>query len=136
MPDSGDRSADRIIVDTYAWIEYFKGSEEGLKAKTFIEGRFELFTPAIVIAELSDKYRRECITEWETRNRFVKLRTKILALDENIADMAGELKQGLRKKHMDAGLADAIIFAHSLAVEARILTGDKHLKHVKSCISL
>ena len=131
MPDS-----DKIVIDTYAWIEYFRGSDEGLKAKKFIEDDFELFTPSIVIAELSDKYRREDITEWEIRKRYIKLKTKMLYLDENVADKAGELKQELKKKYKDAGLADAIVFAHSLDVEARILTGDKHLKNLKHSIDL
>lgn len=126
----------RIIIDAYAWIEYFKGSDEGEKAKKFIEGQFELFTPSIVIAELSDKYRRERIMDWDIRNRFIKLRTKILSLDENIAAKAGELKQNLRKTYKDAGLADAIILAHSLDRNGCILTGDKHLKNLNNAIDL
>ena len=126
----------RIIIDTYAWIEYFKGSKEGEKAKKFIEGQFELCTPSIVIAELSDKYRRERIEDWDARNRFIKLKTKILFLDENIADKAGELKQNLRKTYKDTGLADAIILAHSMNRNGRILTGDKHLKNLNNSIDL
>ena len=132
MPNS-DKS---IVIDTYAWIEYFKGSSEGLEAKKFIEGEAVLFTPSIVIAELSDKYRREGIKEWEIRNRFIKLKTKILLLDERIADKAGELKQELKKQYKDVGLADAIVFAHSLDVSARILTGDKHLRELENSIRL
>ena len=127
---------DKVIIDTYAWIEYFKGSREGKKAKKFIEGSFELFTPSIVIAELSDKYRRENIGEWTIRKRFIKLKTKILDLDEKVADEAGKLKQDLRKKYSDASLADAIILAHSISVGAKILTGDKHLRNLKNSIDL
>ena len=126
----------RIVLDTYAWIEYFSGSKEGKRAKRFVEGRFELFTPSIVIGELSDKYRRENIQEWPIRKRFVKLKTKILALDESIADNAGKLKQDLRKKHRDASLADAIILSHSIDIGAYILTGDVHLKGLKNSIDL
>ena len=133
---NSDRQGRIIIIDTYAWIEYFKGSEEGEKAKKFIEGQFELLTPSIVIAELSDKYRRERIMDWDARNRFIKLKTKILSLDENIADKAGELKQNLRKTYKDTGLADAIILAHSLDRNGRILTGDKHLKNLNNAIDL
>jgi len=127
---------DRIIVDTYAWIEYFKGSEEGKKAKKIIDGQFELFTPSIVIAELSDKYRREGIKEWSIRNKFIKFRTKILSLDEDVADKAGEFKQELKKKYKDSGLADAIVFSHSMEIKAKILTGDKHLKDLKNSIDI
>jgi len=124
----------KIVLDTYAWIEYFKGSME--KARKFIDGNFELFTPSIVIAELSDKYRRENIQEWEVRNRFIKLKSRIIYLDEKIADKAGELKQLLRKTHKDAGIADAIILAHAYALDAKILTGDEHLKDLENSIDL
>ena len=129
--------SDKIVIDTYAWIEYFKGSEEGNKAKKFIESDLELFTPSIVIAELSDKYLRENLKEeWEIRNKFIRFKTKILHLEENTADKAGELKQKLKEKYKDAGLADAIIWAHALNVNARILTGDKHLRSLKESIDL
>ena len=136
MPDSDKQINDRIVVDTYAWVEYFKGSAEGTKAKKFIEGNFELFTPSIVIAELSDKYRREKIEEWPIRNRFIVLKTQILILNEDIADNAGEVKQELKSKFKHAGLADAIVFAHSIDSDTKILTGDKHLKHLKNSIDI
>ncbi len=120
MPDSDKHAQKSIVIDTYAWIEYFKGSEEGLKAKKFIDDEFELFTPSIVIAELSGKYRTEGIEEWGLRKQFIKVKTKILFLDENIVDKSGELKQELKKKFRNAGLADAIILAHSLDVQANI----------------
>lgn len=135
MPNSG--SSDKIVIDTYAWIEYFKGSDEGIKAKKIIEGEFELFTPSIVIAELSDKYRRENLSDkWVTRIQFVKLCTKILVLDADVSDKAGELKQNLKKNYKDVGLADAIVLAHSLNIDADILTGDRHLKNLKNAIDI
>lgn len=134
MPNSGKLL--KIVIDTYAWVEYFRGSSEGKKAKKFIDGQFELFTPSIVIAELSDKYHREGIGKWETRKRFIKLKTKILSLDDRIANSAGKLKQDLKKKYRDAGLADSIILSHALDIGAKILTGDKHLKHLKNSIDI
>lgn len=134
MHSSGD--PDRIVVDTYAWVEYFSGSDQGLKAKKILEGKFEIFTPSIVIAELSDKYRRENMSEWEIRFRFIKLKTKILFLDEATANRAGELKQILKKNYKDAGLADAIVWAHALDMNARLITGDKHLKNLENSIDI
>ena len=133
---SAQDSDKRIVLDTYAWIEYFKGSQEGLKAKKFIENKFELFTPSIVVAELSDKYRRDKIPEWAIRKRFVKLKSKIILLDDDIADLAGRLKQELRKEHKDIGIVDSIILAHSLTINARILTGDQHLKNLRNSIDV
>ena len=129
----------RIVMDTYAWIEYFEGSQEGIKVREYVENSkhtFELFTPSIVIAELSDKFRRKEIAEWGVRKRFIKLKSKILALEESTADKAGEVKQELKREHKDAGLADAIILAHSIQINAYILTGDKHLAKTGRTIML
>lgn len=133
---TGQGSGKNIVIDTYAWIEYFRGSEEGLKAKGFIDGAFSLFTPSIVVAELSDKYRREEIAEWDSRRKFISVKSRILELDETIADKSGELKHYLRKLHKDAGLADAIVFAHANIINAKILGGDKHLKDLKESIDI
>jgi len=134
VPDSD--KAEKILIDTYAWIEYFKGSEEGLRAKKFIEGQFKLVTPSIVIAELSDKYRRTGVTGWSIRNKFIKFKSKILLLDEIIADEAGKLKQDMKKNYKDVGLADAIILAHSAESNAKILTGDRYLRQQKHAIDI
>ena len=134
---NSDNSGDSIVIDTYAWIEYFKGSVEGERAKKIIEGKeSKLFTPTIVVAELSDKYRREEIYEWVVRKKFIMLKTKILQLDIAVADDAGRLKQDMRKTHNDVGLADAIIAAHAESINASILTGDKHLKGRKKSIDI
>lgn len=129
-------SDDPVVIDTYAWIEYFKGSAEGVQAKKYIEGSAECCTPSVVIAELSDKYRREGIGEWDVRNRFMQLKTKILLLDATVADKAGELKQELKKTFKDAGLADAIVWAHAQRIGGRIVTGDKHLRNLKDAIDV
>ena len=133
MPSSGTK---RIVVDTYAWIEYFKGSKEGLKAKKYIEGDFLLFTPSIAIAELSSIYRREQIQEWDIRKKFIMVKSQALDIDEKTADRAGIMKQELRKNHKDAGLADAIVAAHALETGAQLLTGDKHLRNLKGSIDI
>ena len=52
------------MIDSYAWIEYFKGSEEGKRAKRYTE-KGNCVTPTIVLAELSDKYHREGWKYWE-----------------------------------------------------------------------
>ena len=43
------------VIDSYAWIEYFKGSKKGQIVLPYIEGGHGL-TPLVVIAELSAFY--------------------------------------------------------------------------------
>jgi hypothetical protein len=46
------------VIDSFAWFEYFLGSNAGVRAKPYIEAG-KAITPTIVIAELADKYERE-----------------------------------------------------------------------------
>ena len=45
-----------VVYDSYAWIEYFRGSEKGLKVKELL--RHKGYTPSIVLAEIARKYLR------------------------------------------------------------------------------
>jgi len=121
------------VVDSYAWIEYFQGSEYGKKAKKYIENG-NCATPTIVLAELSDKYHREGWKFWEKDLRFIVSKTKIIGLTKEIAIKAGEAKKKMRKNHPNFGLADAIIFETAKSENASVLTGDEHFKGVESVI--
>jgi hypothetical protein len=72
------------VIDSYAWIEYFKGSEYGEKAKKYIENG-NCATPTIVLAELSDNYQREGWVFWEEDLEFILAKTKIIDLTKEIA---------------------------------------------------
>lgn len=115
-----------MVVDSYAWVEYAAGSEEGQRAKSYIEADNALYSPAIVIAELSDRATRTGRRdEWaETLYPFIRGHTTIVPLDPEIADLAGTLKWELRESSPEAGLADAIVLATARQQEARVMTGD------------
>lgn len=134
MPTSGNR----VVVDTYAWIEYFRGTEEGRNAREYIEGDFDLVCPAVVVAELSDKYRRNDLAETWRRERkpFVEVKCDAEPLDAELADRAGELKTEMRRDHDDFGLADATILATAERHDAKLLTGDGHLTGLERAIDV
>lgn len=46
------------IIDSYAWIEYFRGSKMGEKVRLYIEEEYSV-TPTVVITELSRKLLKE-----------------------------------------------------------------------------
>ncbi|HTY74899.1 MAG TPA: hypothetical protein VMD05_04955 [Candidatus Nanoarchaeia archaeon] len=45
----------RYIMDSYAWLAYFMGTEESGKAKAIIESQEEKITPTICVAEVYAK---------------------------------------------------------------------------------
>lgn len=128
----------KVLFDTYAWIEYFRGSDEGKSARKYIESDIDILTPTIALAELSDKYTRsEKRKEWEeNRRQIVELRSDIVTLSPDSADEAGEIKSKMRKEHGDFPLADGMILSIARENECRVLTGDKHMKDLEGAIDM
>ena len=135
MPGSEES---KVLFDTYAWIEYFRGSEEGEVVKKYIESDFEVLTPTIVLAELSDKYRRIGKgVQWEDdRREIVELRSRIVTLSSDSADGAGMLKKEMRKEYGDYPLSDGMIMCIAKESGCKVLTGDKHMRESEETMNL
>lgn len=118
--------SDAVVVDAYAWVEYAAGSATGERARAVIEGEFSLYTPAIVVAELSDRSTRTDRREaWRTDLfPYIRRQTTIVPLDDSIADRVGTIKWELRETSPNVGLADAIVLATARETEGQVLTGD------------
>ena len=114
------------VVDSYAWVEYFRGSKEGKFAKDYIENK-NCATSSITIAELSEKYKREN-KSFEVDFGFIVAKTKIIELDLEIALIAGEINFENKKKIKDWGMSDSIILATAKLTNAGVLTGDEHFR--------
>lgn len=124
------------LLDTYAWIEYFLGSEEGESVKNIIE-KEKTSTSIISIAELSDKYYREnLIEEWKKRFLFIINNSKIVDLSLIIAQNVGKTKKKLREQENTVGLADAIIYETAKKLRSKIVTGDIHFRNLENVIFL
>jgi predicted nucleic acid-binding protein len=115
-----------VILDTFAWIEYFNGTSAGEKVRGVLETGL-VVTPAIVVAELSEKHRR-LNREFGPKYDFVKARTSVVPLEEELARMAGELNFERKKKVKGWGMADSIILATARRAGSRIVTGDPHFR--------
>jgi predicted nucleic acid-binding protein len=114
------------VIDSFAWLEYFSGSSAGAEARPFIESSKGV-TPTIVIAELSEKYRREDLGFTEDLN-FIIGKTRVVPLDTEIAQKAGRLSQERKRRVRNWGLADSIILATAREYKAKIVTGDEHFR--------
>jgi len=123
----------KYVIDSYAWIEYFRGTSAGAKARRYIEEE-DSATPTIVIAELSRKLLREIEAGRETlegrkaRLEFIKTSTIIVNLTEDIAVLAGEIDVKRKSKVKGWGLADSIILATARKNQAKVVTGDEHFR--------
>ena len=117
-------------IDSWAWVEYFRGSRAGAEIKALLEGREVLFTPAGGLAEIRAKYLREGHDPAD-RIRFIKSRTSVINVDAAVAEQAADLKirEGL---HM----VDAIILACAQARNSDLVTGDKHFQGIPNVVML
>ena len=128
-----------FVIDTYAWVEYFAGSEAGRKVRSYVEGR-DCATPTIVVAELSGKLRKEILGKRETdegrskKLEFVQSSTEVIPLDNETATQAGELDVLRKRSVKNWGLADSIVLATARGGGARVVTSDRHFADLKEVV--
>jgi len=111
--------------DSYAWIEYFAGTDKGRSVRSYVEGNDPLFTPSVCLTEIKAKYLREGKDPSE-RIGFILDRGPIIALDEEIALKAAEFKI-----HFKLHTIDALIYSAAKSKETILVTGDRHFKGLK-----
>ncbi len=109
-----------VLIDSWAWIEYFQGSEPGKRVRNFIEDDHELIVSSINISEVYRwilRFYDESIAE--EKREIIRERCFIVDVDERIAIEAAKIKHQL-----SWGLGDSIVYATARLMEAEVLTGD------------
>lgn len=131
----------RIVVDSYAWVEIFAGTERGEKVKGYLAEADEVYTPDLVLAEISRKCIREGLSEEETRERLLAIKeaSLIAHIDIDIALEAARcdaaLREGAKREGLkEPGLFDAIVLATARVKRSRVATGDEHFKGLEETI--
>lgn len=122
-----------FVIDSYAWIEYFRGSSSGVKARRYIEGG-SAATSAITLAELQEKYLREKRQFFQEDSNFITTRTVLIPVDHSIALLAGEINYAQKKTIKDWGIADSVILATARNASAKVITGDPHFRGVQEAV--
>ncbi len=114
-----------ILVDSWAWIEYLKGTEAGERAKEYIDDAGELLFSTINAAEV---YRHFFLLAGQD-----KAKTAVKMMISCAFPIPVSLSIALGAAHLrnekKFGLGDAIILATSRQANARLLTGDPDFKN-------
>jgi predicted nucleic acid-binding protein len=131
----------KIVIDAYAWIELFVGSEKGLKVKAILENADEVYTPGTVLAEIARKYLREGADDKtvDARLEVIASASNIAHVDVGIALEAArcyiELLTCAKKSKLSTpSLFDAIVLATGRLLRSKIVTGDKHFKNFSETV--
>jgi len=120
----------RYIIDSYAWLEYFMGTETGRKVRSIIDSEAdEKLTPSICLAEIYAKIlRTEDEQKAELRRAFIKSRSALVALTEDLAVESAKADINMKKKVQGWGLADFIVLSTARNRNGKVVTGDQHFR--------
>ena len=124
-----------MLLDSFAWMEYFMGTQEGEKVRRFVDDDMQLYTSPIVIAEIYSKSLRTDGNA-EERKDFIIKRCALIVLDEIIAVEAAKIHAEKKIKTPDFGLADALILASARNRKIKVVTGDPHFKDFKDAVMM
>ena len=118
-----------VLIDSWAWIEYFKGTYFGKQARTYIEGDEEIVVSTINAAEV---YRFLLAHKHDDSEEFIKF----LLSASFVVFVSTEIAlQAARNKHeKKLGMADAIVLATARLHNAKIVTGDDDFKNEENVI--
>jgi len=118
-----------VLVDSWAWIEYLKGSPAGEKAKEIIESSNRLLLATINVSEIYRFLLENMPGSAEKLMQFVLKSSFVIPLETQTA-----LKSARIKHEKRMGLADAIVLATAIENKASVLTGDDDFKKIPNII--
>ena len=119
-----------VLIDSWAWIEYIKGSDAGKKVEALLQHE-EILTSSMNIAEVYKKLLADMPKEANQIITAVLTSGFPIPVDTEIAMHAAKLKH--EKK---IGMADAIVLATARMHKAKVVTGDDDFKHEPDVIYL
>jgi predicted nucleic acid-binding protein len=114
------------LLDSSAWLSYFFAQNEEIKG--IVESNDILYTQTISLFEIKRKFLERQIRK-DGLNKalnFIKERSIIVNLDEEIAEKAAEIAY---KKKLHA--IDSLIYATALSVESMLVTMDLDFKELE-----
>ena len=120
------------LFDTYAWVEYFLGSEKGVKVRKIVDNyKHTLSTPDNCIAEI----KSWCLLnnkDFSKSFNIVKVNSNIEPISTNNWIESANIRHEKRKQMKNFELMDSIIIAKQQEIDGKIITGDQHFKNLKN----
>jgi predicted nucleic acid-binding protein len=131
---SGTMSAERVLIDTSVWIEYFRNQSSGLVSFVAeIAKDREICVPGVILAELMQGAKAE--KELSIIAEFMDAFTIIDQTDRTWVK-AGRLSHELRKKGKNVNLTDCYIAVIAQENNCAVLTLDRHFKDIRTLLGI
>jgi predicted nucleic acid-binding protein len=115
---SGSR---RIVVDSSGWLEYLTDDVNADRFAPYVVGNFHVIVPTIVVYEVYKKLLMESGKSAADAFASDAMRRTVVPLDDVLAISAAQISLD---HHLP--MADAIIYASTMAQNAELITGDPH----------
>ena len=112
-----------VLIDSWTWIEYWKGGKSAKEASTYIEGDEEAFISTVNLAEVYYwvlRYYDEGTAD-EKASTMLK-RCSVIPVENETAIGAAKA----RKRH-GLAFADSLVYATARGLGASLVTGDADL---------
>ncbi len=123
------------VVDSWAWIEYIRGSDIGQKLRDELDLGGEIFTHPVTIAELVSKFQREDLDS-EDAWKAVTSMSKVISVNSLDAKNAGLAHASTKAKQPNFSLADAFVLQSARKLNCKVLTGDPDFEGIPEAVLL
>ncbi|HQT97570.1 MAG: type II toxin-antitoxin system VapC family toxin [Desulfobacteria bacterium] len=117
-----------MLVDTSAWIEFFRKKEPYHTAVLGLIDEDRVFCAGIILGELLQGAKSD--KELEVLKDFLHV-FEFVSETSDLWEKAGELSFALRRKGNPVGLSDCFIAVAAMAYDAEIISLDKHFGILK-----
>ena len=111
------------VIDTSGWLEYLSDGPLAAQYEKYLANPETIITPSIALAEVYQKVKKAKGAEVALSVVAQMEKTTVVALDEELALMAGDLALA-----HSLALSEAIAYATALREEAQLITANPHLK--------
>jgi len=120
------------LIDSWAWIEYFMGSDAGAVVRAYIDDDQEIVISTINLSEVYHWILRYYdLKTAEEKRLAMKERCILIDVDEEVAVSAASIKHDLKW-----GLGDSIVYATAGLKGSKVVTGDSDFKGMEDVIFL
>jgi len=119
----------RVVLDSWAWLELFSGSEKGRRVDRELKGS-ESFTSAVTLSEVvSVSLRRK--RRVDDKIAAIRSQSRVTPPSADDAEEAGRMHADEKRRAPNFSLADAFVLQLARKMDARIVTGDPDFRGVK-----
>jgi toxin FitB len=115
-----------VLIDSWTWIEYWKGGKAKKKAAEYIESEQDALVSTLNLLEIYTwftRYYSENTAKEQTDK--VESRCYAIPVEKEVAIAAAKLK--IKYK---LGIADSVVLATAKQFNAKVVTGDPDFKKI------